>query len=275
MYLKKSWKTKDTKETKSKENTRVNVELTEEQKIRVANSGMVYKIMREILMREDHIERGHQHCWTCCLSPANKILNIELISLGAIDEAIIKPMQVYRIAVHKGAVKIIMIHNNSGGILSPTEMDMEVTDRMYQVGKILGIEFIDHMVINESGYYSFLESGLLSEISKSLKWVPLYEEQEKLRKEKKSIEEKARKEGFDKGLKKGISQGKKEGIEVGIEKGIRKGISQGKKEGIKEGKKEGKKEQAIKIAKALKKQIDSNSKIARITGLTVEEVEKL
>jgi DNA repair protein RadC len=247
MYLKKNWKRMKTK----KEDTRMNVELTEEQKIRVANSEMVFEIMKDILMRENHIERGHEHCWVLCLSPANQILNIELISLGAIDEAIVKPMQVYRIAVHKGAIKIIMVHNHCFDGLLPSEVDLEVTDRMYQVGKILGIELLDHMVIDEKGYYSFLDSGLMNEIKKSLKWVPLYEEQEKLKKEKKDIEVKARKEGFDKGLKKGISQGKKEGI------------------------KEGKKEQAIKIARVLKKQIDSIPKIARITGLTVEEVEKL
>jgi len=221
----------------------VNVELSEEQKIWVANSEMVYEIMKDILMRENHIERGHEHCWVLCLSPANKILNIELISLGSIDEAIVTPMQVYRIAVHKGAIKIIMVHNHCFDGLLPSEVDLEVTDRMYQVGKILGIELLDHMVIDGKGYYSFLDSGLMDELKKSLKYVPLYEEQEKLKKEKKEIEVKARQEGYDKGMKKGI--------------------------------KEGKKEQAIKIAKALKKQIDSIPKIARITGLTVEEVEKL
>lgn len=231
------------------------VELSEDQKIWVANSKMLFKVMRDILMREDYLERGHEHVWTCCLSPDSKLLNVELVSLGAINESNVKPMQVYRIAVQKGAVKIILVHNHCFDSVEPSKGDINITDRLYQSGRILDIELIDHLIINEKGFYSFEENGLMEELSKSLKYVPLYEEQERLRREKKEIEKKAREEGFVKGHKKG----KREGI----------------KEGEKQGVKKGEKKKAVKIAKALKKQSDPVSKITKLTGLTPEEIEKL
>jgi len=87
----------------------MNIELTSDQKIKVMNSSMVFKVMKQILMRENEIERDQEHVWIVCLAANNKILNIELISLGAIDETIIKPMQVFRIAILKRAVKLIII----------------------------------------------------------------------------------------------------------------------------------------------------------------------
>jgi DNA repair protein RadC len=67
---------------------KINVELTEEQKIKILNSSDVYMVMKQILMRENKIERAHEHVWCCCLAPNNKILNNELVSLRAIDETV-------------------------------------------------------------------------------------------------------------------------------------------------------------------------------------------
>lgn len=88
----------------------MNIELSKKDKIKVMNSKMVYEVMKKILLRENEIERDHEHVWVVCLAANNKILNIELVSLGSVDETILKPMQVFRIAIQKGAVKIIMIH---------------------------------------------------------------------------------------------------------------------------------------------------------------------
>ncbi|UCH94914.1 MAG: JAB domain-containing protein, partial [Candidatus Aminicenantes bacterium] len=88
----------------------MNVELTEEQKIKILNSSDVYKVMKQILLRENKIERDQEHVWAVCLSVNNKILAVELVSLGAINETILTPMQVFRIALIKGAVSLILVH---------------------------------------------------------------------------------------------------------------------------------------------------------------------
>jgi DNA repair protein RadC len=226
----------------------MNIELTEEQKIKILNSSDVYTVMKHILMRENKIERSHEHVWCVCLAPNNKILNIELVSLGAIDETVLKPMQVFRIALIKGAVRLILVHNHPDGELKPSEGDKDVTDRMIQVGNIVNVEVLDHLIITELYFYSFKDDGLMAELQKSTKWVPTFIEIDRIKKE---------------ALKLGEQKGLKAGKKIGMEKGLEKG------------RKEGEKNKAIKIARQLKKNGVAIDIIINSTGLSSKEIEGL
>jgi DNA repair protein RadC len=214
----------------------MNIELTEEQKIKILNSSDVYTVMKHILMRENKIERSHEHVWCVCLAPNNKILNIELVSLGAIDETVLKPMQVFRIALIKGAVRLILVHNHPDGELKPSEGDKDVTDRMIQVGNIVNVEVLDHLIITELYFYSFKDDGLMAELQKSTKWVPTFIEIDRIKKE---------------------------------------AVKLGEKKGRKEGLKEGEKRKAKKMAKKMKKEREPIEKIINYTELSREEIEEL
>ncbi|HLP48282.1 MAG TPA: JAB domain-containing protein [Candidatus Kapabacteria bacterium] len=220
------------------------VKLTEKQKIIAANPDAVYQVMREILLWENEIDRDQEHFWCICLNSINKILNIELISLGSIDETIITPMQVFRIALQKGAVKLILVHNHPSGMLVPSSKDIDITDRMIQVGLIHNIEVCDHLIISPGGYYAFSKKGLLEEIRGSKKYVPLYIEKERIRNE---------------GLKLGRTEGLKEGKQIGLEKGIKEGEKKGK----------------IEIAGEMKKNGIAIDIITKITRLSKKEIEQL
>jgi DNA repair protein RadC len=219
---------------------KMNIELTEEQKIQILNSSDVYMVMKQILMRESKIERDFEHVYVVCLAANNIILNIELVSLGAINEAILQPMQVFRIALIKGAVKLILVHNHPYDDLKPSEGDKDVTDRMIQVGNIVNVKVLDHLIITDMYYYSFKDDGLMDELSKSTKWVPTYIE---------------------------IDRIKKEALKLGEKKG--------RKEGLKEGKKKGQEQEKVKIAKKLKKNGVAIDVIVQSTGLSPDEIEKL
>ena len=214
----------------------MNVELTEEQKIKILNSSDVYMVMKQILMRENKIERDQEHAWCVCLAANNAVLNIELVSLGAINETVLKPMQVFRIALIKGAVRLILVHNHPDGELRPSTGDKDVTDRMIQVGIIHNIEVLDHLIITDLYYYSFKDDGLMAELQKSRKWLPTYIEIERLKKEAMKL---------------------------------------GEKKGRKEGLKEGEKRKAKKMAKKMKKEREPIEKIINYTGLSREEIEEL
>ena len=64
-----------------------------------------------------------------------------------------------------------MVHNHPGGTMEPSLEDQDITDRMYQVGLFLDLPVIDHLIIDEEKYYSFVDSGLLRKMSKSKKYV--------------------------------------------------------------------------------------------------------
>jgi DNA repair protein RadC len=161
----------------------MNVKLSEAEKIRVLNSDDVYGIMQRILIRANKIDRSKEHFWTIGLNTASQILYVELISMGGSRTTIAEPMQVFRVAILKGAIRLILVHNHPSGNLKPTEADLSHTDRLLQVGKIIDVEVIDHLVISEKSYYSFEDNGLLEELKKSTRYVPDYQLKAAMKKE--------------------------------------------------------------------------------------------
>ena len=223
------------------------IELAEELNIKLLNSDDVYKVMQYILLREEKIDQEKEHFWMIGLNTRNKILFVELVSMGGVNATTVEPMNVFRVGVLKGAVQAIMAHNHPSGELNPSDIDKGLTDRLIQVGRILDIKVIEHMIISDTSYFSFADTGLIEKLGESTEWVPPYVLIEQIKREEKKIRESA--------------------VKVAEKKA--------KKEGKKEGLKEGENKKAIKVAKAgLKKGIPIKI-ISELTGLTQKEIENL
>lgn len=145
----------------------MNVRLTKEQKIKVLNSSDIYAVMQQILLRENKIRRNQEHFWVVGLSTKNKILFIELIGLGATNRVNADPPDVFRMAIYKLAVKIILVHNHPSGSTDLSQGDNEFTDRMLKVGKLINIEVLDHLIITEDNYASLADMGIIDQLKKS------------------------------------------------------------------------------------------------------------
>jgi DNA repair protein RadC len=115
---------------------------------------------------------------------------------------------------------------------------------MIQVGNIVNVKVIDHLIISEKDYYSFKRHGLIEQLLKSRKWVPQYMEEERIRQE-------------------AIKIGQERGEKIGEKKGIKKGKKQGKIEG------------KIETAKNLINMGIDLETIVRATGLTQKEITSL
>lgn len=142
----------------------MNVRLTKDQKIHIANSEDVYGIMQQILLRENRIGRVQEHFWIIGLDKAHKILFIELLALGNDNRVHIKAPQVFRMAIYKNAPKVILVHNHPSGVLKPGEEDLKTTDRLLKAGEIIEIDVIDHLIISEKTYFGFNQAGLIEEL---------------------------------------------------------------------------------------------------------------
>ncbi len=164
------------------------IRLKTEEQIKVFCADDIYGIMQRVLMRENKTDRNREHLWIVSLDSANKILNIELVSMGSVNKTIVEPMEVFSVPLQKRALKIVIIHNHPSGELQPSEADKDITDRLIQCGLIMNVHVLDHLIISEKACYSFAESGLLKELEMSSKYVPDFKIKERLRKE---IEEKA------------------------------------------------------------------------------------
>ena len=160
----------------------MNIELTEAEKIKILNSDDIYGIMQKILLRENKIDQNREHFWVIGLANNNRILFIELISKGTINQTLVKPMEVFSFALQKRAVKIVLSHNHPSGELKPSEDDKDITDRLIQVGIIVDTKVIDHLIISDKSYLSFKDIGLLDELEKSTKYVPPYILAERIKK---------------------------------------------------------------------------------------------
>ena len=152
----------------------MNIELSESERIKVLNSSDIYGIMQRILLREDKIDQNREHFWVIGLENNNRILFIELISLGSVNQTLVEPMEVFSFALQKRAVKIMLCHNHPSGELKPSEADKDITDRLIQVGIIVDCHVIDHLIITPTTYLSFDATGLLAELKLSTKYVPPY-----------------------------------------------------------------------------------------------------
>ncbi|MCX8618016.1 hypothetical protein J3U42_06390 [Gilliamella sp. B2923] len=115
------------------------------------------------------------------------MLYIELIALGSYKSADIEPVNVIRVAIMKNLSRVILVHNHTPGSLIPSDTDKDITDRLIQVGRILNIDLIDHLIITPKSYISFCSTKLMDELEQSLKYVPTYQVVERIRKEEKLI----------------------------------------------------------------------------------------
>jgi len=161
----------------------MDIKLTEEQKIKILTSDDIYKIMQTILQREQKIDQDKEHFWIIGLATNLNLLFVELIGLGTVNKVLINPMEVFSFALQKRAVNIMLCHNHPSGELKPSKDDKDTTDRMIQVGKIVGTPVLDHLIITERSYMSFNDVGLMERLATSTKYVPPYQLVEQIRKE--------------------------------------------------------------------------------------------
>lgn len=108
-----------------------------------------------------YADRRQEHFICASINGANEILNIRVISIGLIDRSPVHPREVFADAVADRASGIIVAHNHPSGGLEPSPSDIAITGQLKAAGVIVGIELLDHIIFNRTGYYSFLESGLL------------------------------------------------------------------------------------------------------------------
>ena len=108
-----------------------------------------------------YADRRQEHFLCATINGANEILNIRVVSIGLIDRSPVHPREVYADALSDRASAVIVAHNHPAGALEPSPADIEITNQLKLAGAILGIDLLDHIIFNRTGYYSFLEDGRL------------------------------------------------------------------------------------------------------------------
>ncbi len=93
------------------------------------------------------------------LDNRHRVLTLHVVSTGGIDMAPVHPREVFSPAIRDGAAAIVVAHNHPSGDPSPSAEDRLVTERLREVGELVGIPLLDHLVVGAERYYSFAEES--------------------------------------------------------------------------------------------------------------------
>ena len=92
------------------------------------------------------------------LDTQNKIIKTEEISMGILDASLVHPREIFKSAIKASSSKIILMHNHPSGESKPSQEDLEITKKLIEIGEFIGIEVLDHIIIGEEEYWSYVEN---------------------------------------------------------------------------------------------------------------------
>ena len=122
-------------------------------KINDANDA--YELLKE------YADKKQEYFLSITLDGAMNVIDKRIIFIGTLNQSIIHPREVFADAIADRANSIIIAHNHPSGELTPSNADIEITKRLQEVGKLIGIELLDHLIITKGGFYSFSQEGML------------------------------------------------------------------------------------------------------------------
>ena len=129
--------------------------LIDTQTYKISSSKDVYEELT------DYKNRQQEYFLALYLDGANHLIDKKVITIGTLNQSLVHPREVFAYAIEKRCASIIVAHNHPSGILSPSSEDINVTKRLKESARILGIELLDHIIFTKEGFYSFQEEGLL------------------------------------------------------------------------------------------------------------------
>jgi DNA repair protein RadC len=95
------------------------------------------------------------------LDVKNQLVHDEIVSLGTLTMNLVHPREVFRPAIEHSAVGVILVHNHPSGDPTPSPEDLKVTRQLAQVGRIMDIEVLDHVIVTRESFVSLRRRGLL------------------------------------------------------------------------------------------------------------------
>lgn len=110
-----------------------------------------------------------EHFVVMCLNAKNIITNLSTVSIGTLTGSIVHPREVFKTAILSNSECIVVAHNHPSGDPTPSQEDINITERLEQAGKMLGIHIMDHIIIGNDRWYSFRANCMDDEMPKSMK----------------------------------------------------------------------------------------------------------
>lgn len=98
-------------------------------------------------------KKAEEYMYMIAVTAKNQIAGVHRISQGVLDTALVHPREIYKRALLNNAAGIVLIHNHPSGNPTPSGEDIKTTGRIKEVGQVIGIPLLDHIIIGEGGTY--------------------------------------------------------------------------------------------------------------------------
>ncbi|WP_412521008.1 RadC family protein [Staphylococcus simulans] len=101
----------------------------------------------------------HEQFEVLFLNSKNIVIRHEVIFVGTLNSSVVHPREVFKAAIKWSSNAIIVVHNHPSGDVTPSKEDIQTTKRLQECGRVLGIELLDHIIIDDAKYLSLVEAG--------------------------------------------------------------------------------------------------------------------
>ena len=125
----------------------------DEQKVKIDNSKIVYD-----LFKYDFINCYQEKFIALFLDNKKNLIKAKTIFVGTLSSSTVHPREIFKLAIKLSASAIIVIHNHPSGNSNPSEADISLTKRLIEIGNLMGIIVLDHIIIGYKNYYSYLDN---------------------------------------------------------------------------------------------------------------------
>lgn len=122
---------------------------------KITHASDIYEELKE------YRDKKQEYFLTLYLDGANHLCETRVITIGTLNQSLVHPREVFAPALEHRCASIIVAHNHPSGVLSPSDEDIAVTQRLKESGKLLGIELLDHVIFTKDGYISLRDDGVL------------------------------------------------------------------------------------------------------------------
>lgn len=106
-------------------------------------------------------DKTREHLMGIYLNARNEMVFKKPIFIGTLNANLVHPREIFNEALKQNAASVILVHNHPSGDAEPSQDDLEITKRILEAGKIMGIDVLDHVIITKNKVFSFKEKGLI------------------------------------------------------------------------------------------------------------------
>lgn len=122
-------------------------------KVKLNNSSLIFNYFKNLFINETQ-----ENFYALYLNTKMELISYKLLFKGTINTSVVHPREIFRHAFLESAYSVIVIHNHPSNNTTPSNEDTELTNKLFEIGNIMSIPLLDHIIIGKDNYYSFYEN---------------------------------------------------------------------------------------------------------------------